>query len=64
MNDKEVSRLWDAQIAVSEHGWIWENRYGKKILLPPEDDVRRGWTGIWDEDGIPHFLPRYTQGEE
>ena len=57
-----MTRKQDAQIAVEIHGWEWKNTYGiRNILVPPEDDDRRYWTAIWDEDGIPHYLPKYSE---
>lgn len=59
------NRKLDAEIAVEQHGWRWKNAHGiRDILIPPEDDKRAMWTAIWDEDGIPHFLPRYSEGEQ
>jgi len=58
-----MSRLEDAKIAVKKYGWEWHDQYGKKILMPPQDDERWYWTAIWDEDGIPHWLPRFSQGD-
>jgi hypothetical protein len=58
-------RLKDAEIAVEQYGWEWVNMHGiRDILLPPEDDERRGWTAMWDENGLPHWLPRYSEGEK
>ena len=60
-----MSREKDALIAVEKYGWKWENKHGyRELLVPPIDDPRRLWTGIWGEDGIPHYLPRYSEGEE
>lgn len=59
-----MSRELDAKIAVKWYGWRWnENTVGGKLLLPPPDDKRTHWCGIWDENGIPHYLPRYSKGE-
>ncbi len=58
------TRKLDAEIAVKEYGWVWINAHGiRNILVPPENDPRRYWTAIWDKDGIPHFLPKYSEGE-
>ena len=59
-----MSRLLDAEIAVKEHGWAWEEAYGRQLLVPPEGDKRRGWAAMWDQDGIPHWLPKYSEGEK
>lgn len=59
---KEINRLLDARIAVSEHDWKWENAHGiRYILVPPDGDEKRMWTAIWDNNGIPHYLPKYSQ---
>lgn len=58
-----MSRLLDAEIAVNEHGWVWEEAYNRKLLVPPEGDPRRGWAAMWDQDGIPHWLPNYSEGQ-
>jgi hypothetical protein len=56
-----MNRMNDAEIAVEKYGWRWINPYGnKEILVPPEGDERNGWTGMWDENGIPHYLPEYS----
>ena len=59
---EENMRLLDAKIAVEKHGWVWENMHGiRDVLVAPEGDERRYWTAIWDKNGIPHFLPKYSQ---
>ncbi|MFQ3543460.1 hypothetical protein Q7A53_05190 [Halobacillus rhizosphaerae] len=59
------SKLADAFLAIRDHGWeLREVIEGKKILVPPEDDERRTWTAIWDEDGLPHWLPKFSEGEK
>jgi hypothetical protein len=59
-----VSRLKDAEIAVKEHGWTWVNMHGiRDILVPPEEDEKRNWTAMWDKDGLPHWLPKYSEEE-
>lgn len=59
------NRLEDAEIAIREHGWKWRNVNGiKSILVAPDDDPKRHWTAIWDENGIPHFLPRYSERDK
>lgn len=62
-NMGELSRKLDAELAVKYYGWEWVNYHGKTILIPPADDEMIYWTGIWDENGIPHFLPRYSEME-
>ena len=60
-----MSREKDIEIAISKYGWSWENAHGiRNILVPPENDPKRNWTAMWDEKGIPHYLPRYSEGEE
>ena len=58
-----MSRSKDAKIAVEKYGWKWHNHYGRNILMPPQNDERWNWTAIWDENGIPHWLPRFSKGE-
>lgn len=55
------SRMADAAIAVEVHGWRWdESLKGRPILLPPEGDDRMFWAALYDREGIPHWLPRYS----
>jgi len=57
-----MTRLKDAEIAVEKFGWRWVNAHGiRDILIPPEDDERIKWCTMWDENGIPHYLPRYSE---
>ncbi|MCA1021507.1 hypothetical protein [Halobacillus litoralis] len=59
-----MNRLEDAKIAVEKYGWQWQSSHGgREILMPPEDDDRWHWTAIWDEEGIPNWLPRFSKGE-
>lgn len=58
------NRIKDAEIAVNKYGWQWVNMYGiREILVPPADDERTHWTAMWDENGIPHYLPEYHKEE-
>lgn len=58
------NRLADATIAVRDHAWEWVIvRSGRKILMPPVKDKRFMWTAMWDKDGLPHYLPKYSEGE-
>lgn len=41
-------------------GWVWINHQGRKVLVPPEGDKRRYLTALWDESGLPHYLPKYS----
>jgi hypothetical protein len=53
-----MNRLKDAEIAVEKYRWEWVTvPAGRKILMPPITDERFMWTAIWNEDGIPHYLP-------
>jgi hypothetical protein len=59
------SRLLDAKIAVEKHGWKWVKvDEVRELLVPPDDNERINWAGMWDENGIPHYLPKYSQGVE
>jgi hypothetical protein len=63
--EESNSRLLDAKIAVEEHGWRWAKvNDSLNFLIPPENDERINWAGAWDENGIPHYLPKYSQGEK
>jgi hypothetical protein len=57
-------RLADAFIAIRDHNWELVQYGKKKILVPPETDERRRWTAMWDDDGLPHWLPNFSQGDE
>lgn len=57
------NRLDDAKIAVEKYGWTWLEHHGVKLLVPPETDERRNWCASWDQQGIPHYLPKYSEGE-
>jgi hypothetical protein len=56
-------RMKDAEVAARDYGWRWSEVYGRRILHPPYDDPRHLWTAMWDRDGIPHWLPRFSEGE-
>lgn len=60
-----VNRLADAFLAIRDHGWEIVNLgfNTKKIIVPPLDDKRRDWCATWDEDGLPHWLPKYSEDE-
>ncbi|MGG0667901.1 hypothetical protein ABE073_05145 [Lederbergia citrisecunda] len=62
MRDR-ISRLADAFLAVRDHGWRVANNYSRLILVPPESDEKSNWCALWDEDGLPHWLPKYSEGE-
>ena len=65
MTDERMSRLADAYIAIKDHGWNFSPiTSSRKILVPPLNDERRGWTAMWDEDGIPHWMPKFSKGEK
>ncbi len=58
------SRRTDASIAEHVYGWRWVSGYGgKRLLSPPAGDPRCSWTAAYDDDGIPHWLPRFSEGE-
>ena len=57
----DKSRLEDVMLAVRDHGWEWHKVHDAKILAPPKGDEKELWTAIYDEHGIPHFLPSYSQ---
>ena len=65
MNEKRLARLSDAFIAIRDYGWELSDGGvgGRKILIPPITDERRFWTAMWDEDGLPHWLPKFSAGE-
>ncbi len=57
-----MDRMKDAEIAVKEHGWQWVNMHGiREILIPPKGHKMENWVAMWDENGIPHYLPKYSQ---
>ena len=57
-----MNRKLDAELAVKYHGWKWVNYHGNKdILIPPEESEMSYWTTMWDQDGIPHYLPEYSK---
>jgi hypothetical protein len=62
---ERINKLADAYIAIKEHDWelLSNPLNGMKILVPPLTDERRFWTAIWDEDGLPHYLPKFSEGE-
>lgn len=63
--ETRLKRLADAFIAVRDYDWeIYYIGNGRKILVPPFDDERRFWTAIWDEDGLPHWLPKFSEGQK
>ena len=57
------NRLADAFIAIRDYGWEFHDVGNRRILVPPSTDERSLWTAIWDDDGLPHWLPKYTEGE-
>lgn len=60
-----MSREKDIEIAIEKYGWTWVNAHGiRNILLPPENDPRYLWTALWDKNGVPNYLPKYSEGEE
>ena len=67
MDEYRLSRLADAYIAIRDYGWELRSvglSGTKFILVPPITDDRRLWTAMWDEDGLPHWLPKFSEGEE
>jgi hypothetical protein len=60
---ERTNRLADAFIAIRDYGWELHTVGTRKILVPPETDDRRYWTAMWDKDGLPHWLPKFTEGE-
>lgn len=50
----------DAVVAVELFSWQKVEQYGRTIIIPPLDDERITWTGIWDVNGIPQYMPHYT----
>jgi hypothetical protein len=41
-------------------GWTFEPNSGKQMFVPPPDDPRRNWCGIWKEiqpgKWFPHWI--------
>jgi hypothetical protein len=57
-----MNKKLDAELAVKFHGWMWENRFGRReLLVPPEDNELAYCTARYDENGIPHYLPEYSK---
>jgi hypothetical protein len=57
-----MNRKLDVEIAVNKYGWQWVNPHGtRSLLVPPDDSHMRLWSAIWDQDGIPHYLPEYSK---
>lgn len=52
----EAGRELDALVAEKVMGWVREQGF----LLPPVGDPRRNWAAIWDEQGLPDWLPDYS----
>lgn len=61
MSRDRVNRLADAFLAIRDHGWEVSNSHPRPTLLPPLKDERRQWCAMWDEDGLPHWLPKYSE---
>lgn len=59
-----ANKLADAFLAIRDHGWEVSHYYPRPLLVPPTTDERRQWCAKWDEDGLPHWLPKYSEGEE
>lgn len=55
-----TNKLADAFIAIRDHNWELHDVGSRKILVPPSSDERRMWCAEWDEDGLPHWLPKYS----
>lgn len=69
MNRDQIIAKWnglsprerDAWVAEVVFGWEWhELEEERAYLLPPPIDERLGWTAMY-ENGIPHYLPRYSE---
>lgn len=56
-----VNKLADAFLAIRDHGWELHEIGNRKIIVPPPADERRHWCAMWDEDGLPHWLPEYSE---
>jgi len=53
-------RFLDAKIAEMAHGFKWSTTKGdRKFLLLPKDYLLRTWSTVWDDDGIPTWLPEF-----
>ena len=51
----------DIDSAIAEFiGWTWIKHQGRMVLTPPENDKRRYLTALWDEFGLPQYLPKYS----
>lgn len=55
-----MSREIDVLIAEKIFNWEWSNIRERKFLSPPLTDEISNWTGMWNEKGIPHYLPHYS----
>lgn len=55
-----TNKLADAFIAIRDHDWKLHDTGNRKILVPPSTDERRNWCAEWDENGLPHWLPKYS----
>jgi hypothetical protein len=64
--NKELSKLANGYIALSEHYWELHDRglSRSKLLVPPITDERYMWTAMWDKNGLPHWLPDFIKGEK
>lgn len=52
---------WDLDSAIAEFlGWMWIKHQGRRVLVPPENDKRRHLTALWNEFGLPQYLPKYS----
>lgn len=60
----KLQKLADAYIAIRDYEWEIFEQGDSKVLIPPESDKRRYWTGKWDEDGIPQYLPNFSECEK
>lgn len=62
MSYTRINKLADAFLAIRDHGWEVSKNSQRPLLIPPETDDRRNWCAMWDEDGLPHWLPKYSEG--
>lgn len=53
-------RELDALIATKIFGWYFKKMPTGKMLLPPDNDERKYFAAVWDENGIPGYLPEYS----